>query len=349
MRRVLAAIVIFSLLGVAGVRSSRAFDPPLNDYCFNPAANGYVLCSSIATPTATVVPPAPTKLLNIGGAQAGPNGTTQYLVTVTSQLACFSLPEPTNLYALTSPGAAVFTELAPVPGGTSGQEVSVLVDQHPNSPTAGMAQLSLEANNAALGVSGLTVKAVWPNEQVERIINLVPPATPTATATPYPGQPTATPTPIPSPTPTVTPTPAATATPSATTLSVQACVQPSIMNGHSLGGDFPTLYGMTAPGATCTASVLYLDGNAPTSFNGASQTVDGSGIVSYPWNEDSTAGGGIARVSCQLGTLSAAGCTGFLILQTGDTGLSDAQKTALLQQIQSMVSDPNQCAAFFGA
>jgi hypothetical protein len=348
MRRALVAIVIVSLLGVFGVGSSRAFDPVLQDYCFNPAANGYVPCSSVTTPTATVVPPSASKLLSVSSPQAGPNGTTQYLVTVTSKLTCFSLPEPTNLYALTSPGAAVFTELAPVPGGATGQEVSVLVDQNPNSPTAGTAQLSLEADNAALGVSGLTVKAVWPSEQVERIINLVPPATPTATATPYPGQPTATPTPTPSPTPTSTSTPAATATPSAATLSVQACVQPSIMNGHTLGGDFPTLYGMASPGAACTGSVLYLDGTAPPNFNGAAQTVDNSGIVSFPWSEDTTAGGGIARVSCQLGPLTAAACTGFLVLQTGDTGLSAAQRLALLEQIQSMVSDPAQCANFFG-
>lgn len=293
--------------------------------------------------------PQANKQLSVSGGTPGPNGTTQYLVTISSQLSCFALPEPTNLYALTSPGAAAFTELSPEPGGASGQAVSVFVDQRPNSPTSGKAQLSLEVNNGALGVSGLSVKAVWPDEQFERFINLVPPATPTATATPYPGQPTPTPTSTPSPTPTSTPTPVASPTPSAAGLSVRACVQPSILNGHTLGGDSPTLYGLTAPGASCTAAVLYLDGTAPPSFNGAPQTVDGSGVASFPWSEDSTAGGGIARITCALGSASAAGCTGFLILQSGDTSLSDSDKTALLSQIQSMVSDPAQCAAYFGA
>jgi hypothetical protein len=268
-------------------------------------------------------------------------------VTITSQLSCFSLPEPTDLYALTSAGAATFTELSPTAGGAAGQAVTVLVDQHPNSPTSGTASLSLEVSNADIGISGLAVKAVWPNEQLERFVNLVPPATPTATATPYPGQPTATPTPIPAPTNTPTPTSTATATPSA--LSVQTCVQPSIMNGQTLGGDAATLYGLTFPGATCTGRVLYLDGNVPPDFNDAGQTVGSSGVVMYPWSENTTAGGGLARVSCQLGDQFAASCTGFLVLQSGDSGLSDADKIALLNQIQAMVSDPAKCASDFGA
>jgi hypothetical protein len=120
------------------------------------------------------------------------------------------------------------------------------------------------------------------------------------------------------------------------------------MKGQTLGGDFPTLYGLTSPGATCTAAVLYLDGTSPDGFDGSARTADTNGSVSYPWTESSTAGGGIARISCQLGSLSAAGCTGFLILQSGDN-LSASDQTALLEQIQSMVTDPNQCAAYFGA
>jgi hypothetical protein len=265
-------------------------------------------------------------------------------VTITSQLSCFALPEPTNLFALTSAGAATFTELSPTAGGAAGQAVTVLVDQHPNSPTAGMASLSLEVSNAAIGISGLAVKAVWPNEQVERFVNLVRPATPTATATPYPGQPTATATPTPAP----TNTPTATATATASMLTVQTCVQPSIMNGQTLGGDSATLFGLTSPGATCTPRVLYLDGTVPPDLNDAPQTADSSGVVMYPWAENTTAGGGLARVSCQLGDQFAAACTGFLVLQSGDSGLSDADKTALLDQIQSMVTDPAKCASDFG-
>lgn len=349
MRRMLIAVILVTLIGAAGVHSSRAFDPVAHDYCFSPAANGYVPCSTLATPVVAPAPPAPTKLLNVSGGTAGPDNTTQYLVTLTSQVSCFALPEPIDLFALTGAGAATFTELFPSPGGAGGQEVSVLVDQHVNTPTSGTAKLSLEVSNQAIGISGLAVKAVWPDEQVERFVNLVPPATATPTATPYPGQPTATPTSVPLPTATPTATPAITPTSSATSLSVQTCVQPSIMNGDSLGGDFPTLYGLTSPGAICTAQVLYLDGTVPPKFSGAQQTAGDSGIVSYGWSEDSTSGGGVARVSCQLGSLFAAGCTGFLILQNSDSGLSDAQKTALLTQIQSMVADPSQCASFFGA
>ena len=348
MRRFLVAVILVTLVGAAGVHSSRAFDPVIHDYCFNPAANGYVPCSAITLPTATPVPPAPTKLLDVSAGSAGPNNTTQYLVTITSQVSCFALPEPVNLYALTSAGAAVFTELSPTAGGASGQEVSVLVDQHVNTPTSGKAQLSLEVSNQAIGISGLAVKAVWPIEKVERFVNLVPPATATPTATPYPGQPAPTPTPTPAPTSTSTSTPVATSTPSASSLSVQTCVQPAIMNGHSLGGDSPTLYALTSPGAACSAKVLYLDGTIPPQFNGSQQTAGDSGVVSYPWTEDSTAGGGIARVSCQLGSVFAASCTGFVILQSGDGSLSDAEKTDLLVQIQTMVSDPNTCAADFG-
>ena len=123
------------------------------------------------------------------------------------------------------------------------------------------------------------------------------------------GQTGSTPTPTPTPTNTPTPTSTATATPSA--LSVQTCVQPSIMNGQTLGGDAATLYGLTFPGATCTGRVLYLDGNVPPDFNDAGQTVGSSGVVMYPWSENTTAGGGLARVSCQLGDQFAASCTGF--------------------------------------
>jgi hypothetical protein len=355
MRRILIATVILGMLIALGVQSSRAQDsppvlgptptfvPPANDYCPDASGTGYVPCPT-TVPSGGV--PPPNKRLDVSAPVAGPNGTTQYTVSVTTQFACFALSEPTNLYALTTAGAAAFTELAPTPGNPSGQNVSVLVDQNPNSPTYGTALLSLEVNNGAIGNNGLAVKAIWPDEQVERFVDLVPPATPTATATPYPGQPTPTSTPTPEPTSTPTPTAAAGSTPSS--LAVRACVQPSIMNGQTLGGAFPTLYGLTSPGATCTAAVLYLDGTSPDKFDGSAQIADSNGGVSYPWAESSTSGGGIARISCRLGSLSAAGCTGFLILQDGDN-LSPSDQSALLEQIQSMVSDPAQCAAYFGA
>jgi hypothetical protein len=98
-------------------------------------------------------------------------------------------------------------------------------------PASGTAQLQLEVYRPALSGSGITVKAVWPQEQVESLAVAIPPApTATPTSTPTPGsaagtpssqppsppaspaaQPTYTPAP-PTSTPTNTPKPTATAT-----------------------------------------------------------------------------------------------------------------------------------------
>ena len=193
-------------------------------------------------------------------------------------------------------------------------------------------------------------------ENVERIVNVIPPA---PTSTPVPGEPTDTPTatatstPTSTSTPTGTPaptnTPIPTATPAPRSIDVTACVDPSIMFGSTFGNDSPTLRGSTIPGAVCTGNVEYLDGTFPPTFDGSARVADDQGLVAFPWAESSSSGGGIARVQCTYGGGPiATACTGFLILQRSDSGLSNDEQQALLQSIQGLVQDPAVCNAYFG-
>lgn len=347
MRRLIVGALLLTGLAIAGAHRSQAATTNIGGYCFSGPANTLVSCS-LGTPSATPIPVSPVKTLSVGPPVAGPFDTVSYNVSITSQISCFALAEPTDVFTLGSPGAAVLTELYPSPGQSGGSSAEVLVDQNPNSPHAGTAQLTLEVGKNYLGPEGLDLKAVWPDEGVERVVNIVAPAPPTATPT---GQPTATSTATPTATPTLTPTPKGTpATPTPVTvaaLHVQACVQPDIMNGATLGGGSGVLNGLTSPSALCGAQLKYLDGTVPVTFDGSARPADANGLVSFPFGEKSTAGGGIARITCTLGGLSQSACTGFLILQSGDGNLTDAQKLDLLTQIRGIVADPARCAALF--
>lgn len=345
MRHVAAVVLVLGVLAFAGARRSQADMTSVNGYCFSTPYNTLVSCDA-GTPAPTAVPVTPVKELNVGGPVAGPDGTTSFDVGITTQLSCFSLNEPTELYALANPGSAIFTELFPTPG-PSGQALNVTVEQNGRVAGSGTAALTLEVNNAAVGPGGLDVKAVWPNEQVERVVNVIPPV---PTDTPGPGTPTNTPTPEPTATDTPTPTSTPSGTPSpspaatAAPFTLRACVQPSILSGHSLGGDVATVNGLTTPGAVCTSAVRYLDGTTPTGYNGSAQTANGSGLVSYSLAEDTMAGGGIAGITCTLNGVSRTTCAGFLVLQSTDGALTDADQQGLLSQIQALAADPATCS-----
>lgn len=92
------------------------------------------------------------------------------------------------------------------------------------------------------------------------------------------------------------PVPPAPAPPSGSTgtFPLIAWVSPSSMPY----GAYPTLYGKTAPGAVCTASVLYSTGRHPRSFDGSSRTAGSNGTVSWSWHEETKGSGGEGDVSC---------------------------------------------------
>ncbi|MGH2442641.1 MAG: hypothetical protein ACRDFX_05720 [Chloroflexota bacterium] len=356
MRRIIivAALVLFAVL--AGAERSHAAITTVNGSCFDSPFNQLVACNPTPTglPTVPLVA-TPTKELSVSGPLPGPNNTTNFGVTIRTELTCFALPENTDLYTLSSPGSAAFNELAPTPGAESGQSVSVQVDQNILSAGAGTARLSLEVSNASLGTEGVTVKAVWPLEKIERLINVIPPATPTATATPVPGAtntPVPTPTVTPSPTPSPTPTPTVTGTPEATSTPVisaetdRSCITPPYQIGETLGGQDATFYGLTIPGSVCTGAVEYLDRTSPAAIDGLPRLADAAGIVQFSFVDQSFAGGGIANVQCSIQGETASSCTGFLVLQKTDSNLTDLDKQKLYDQIQGLAQQD--CASLFG-
>src|SRR5579875_1874134 len=339
MQRLALSLALVVLLFVAaGSHLSAAQQITVfNGSCFSGPDNTLINCATL-TPTAVPVLPEPVKDISVGPGNPGPFNTIAYPVTVTSQFLCFALDEPINVFALGSPAA--LTLLSPDPAEVvqpNAQSLTTKVD-----PVTGLARLNLEVRSDAIGPGGLTVKAVWPSENVERIDTVITP-NPTATATPGTNDtptPTDTATPAPTDTPVATPaagTATATAVPTATSVpgpfTVSACMQPSVLSGKSLGGDSATLYGQTAPGATCSAGIsyfntpnAYLDGPTSDQFDGGNQTAAADGLVSFPLTENSTADYGIGLVTCAApsGGPPQTACAAFLIAQTGTQDLLNA-------------------------
>ncbi len=289
------------------------------------------------TCSVTPIPPSvgtrpliiPNKTLSVspsGGLAGSP--VNNYLVTVTSSVACFSLNEPINLYTLGNPSAIALSAVSP----------SSIAPQDKNhytftvDPVTHTATFSLEALGSALDATGLAVKAVWPLEGIERVTTLVQPAPAPPTQTPLPGQATDTPTTTPTASPTVAPTatgtPAATstATPTSTPTPLPAgafllrtCVQPSPVPSTGSG----TIFGETTPGAVCTASVKFNNGKAPTNFDGGPQTALSDGFVLFPFTSSTTATSGLGKVTCTFNGQTQISLTNFLISQpAGATGQS---------------------------
>lgn len=343
-------LILFLVLGAALVNVGHSSADPtmINGFCFASPNTELVPCPM--TPTPTSEPATPNNTISLSGPTPGPDGTTAYDVSITSQLSCFSLAEPTLLYTLGSPSAAALTELYPNAGGASGSSIELFVDQHEGTTGSGTADVSLEVANQYVGPEGLNLKAVWPVENVEQIVTVVPPAIPTDTPTPVPGQ-TDTPVPAdtatPAPTATATASPTAAASPTPQPFFARACVEPSILEGQTLGGDTAVLHGLSIPGASCGGVVLYLDGTAPADFDGSPQSADANGMTAFPFTEGSTAGGGVVQITCTLGGHTAQACSGFLILQKPDSALTTADKQKLLTQIQGLVGSRTQCATVF--
>jgi hypothetical protein len=76
---------------------------------------------------------------------------------------------------------------------------------------------------------------------------------------------------------------------------------------------YPTLYGSTLPGATCTASVIYNNGYRPTSFTGSQQTAGANGLVAWGWHEETTSTGGTGTVTCSFQGQAASASTTFIV------------------------------------
>jgi hypothetical protein len=222
------------------------------------------------------------------------------------------------------------------------------------SPDFGTATYSVEVFNPAVGPEGLSVSAVWPVEGVTRTVVLVPAHPPTPNGTVQPLPPTNTPVP-PTTTPTATSTPTGTTTPVPTNtptpqpLTASACFEPSILQGAALGGEASSLMALTNPGAQCSAQIAYLDRSTPAGFDGGPVPVGSSGMVQFPFTENSESDGGLGRVTCTLGNQSASTCAGFVILHPNDAALTTSQQADLLAPITQIAQDPQRCAQFFGA
>ncbi len=282
-------------------------------YCLVGPANTLTPCP--VTPTPTRTPITPNKTLSISGAAPGPAGTTSYNVSVTSQFACFALNEPVSLYTLGNPNAAALTPLYPTFVPSQGHAATIQVQTNPNLPNAGTAQLLLEVFPAVVGPEGLDLKAVWSQEGIEQVINVVPPA---ATATPLPGSPTPTATAA----PTAPPTATATSTPNTQPLTVRACTDPQVVSGSTLGGGSYTLYGQTTPGAVCYPSAT--DSTVVNANDLTGQTALSDGLVVFPLTENSPSDYGTATVTCSLNGQTATGSTYFFILQKGQVQATQA-------------------------
>lgn len=309
MRRCWIVVLLLLLLPTAGHSLADTSSPStitsFNGYCFG---GPYTTLLPCASPTPTRTPLTPVKSLSVGNAIPAPDGTTTYPVRLTSQLACFSLDEPIEVSTLGSTAASALTALDPTQSENGPNGLVVRVD-----PDTGQATLSLEVVNAALGAEGLALKAVWPLEQVEHIILI---ATPSVSPTPA-TSPTAGPTATPSATPIPTPQP----------FAVRACTIPQAVAGSSITAGHITLYGRTAPGATCTPQVTYyLNGQfwrtASTEadrLDAGPQVAGEDGLVLYPFVANTVADFGIATVTCSgISAGPATACTAFLIAQHVD-------------------------------
>jgi hypothetical protein len=365
MARYVVMVVLVAGIALFGGRSSQADVSTTPTPVFCTELNGSLdACIQTPTPTPTVQAPQanirPTKAMSVASPHVGPYGTTQYLVDITSQLACFSLLEPVEVNVLGNPAAVAISELSPEVVPSSGTHVTVRVDG-----ATGHAQLSLEILGSQVGPGGIDLKALWPQENLELFQNIVAPSPPTLTPTALPNQPTDTPLPTATPGDTPTPVPTATPRPAAPTSGVQACVDPPVVRGltQASSGSGAILYGRTVPGSICTAGVTdylafafanygdtYITGiSHPASFKDGPQTANEEGIVAYSWIEQSMANFGIGTVTCtQDGGKPQTACTAFLISQVSTDYLNTLPTAAVDQVLLHLEKNHCPAGATFG-
>lgn len=119
------------------------------------------------------------KTLTVSPGTAAPAGTTTYTVTISATDVCGNplTGENVNVFAIGNAGAVVLAPLGTngSPLGTNAANVAI--------DASGKAVLALEVLSTALGNSGLIVKAVFPDEKVERFVTVVPGSTTPTTTT----------------------------------------------------------------------------------------------------------------------------------------------------------------------
>jgi hypothetical protein len=107
----------------------------------------------------------------------GPAGTTTYSITVTAVDVCGNpiTAEPIQVYAIGNAGSVVLAPMAGSGGTAIAQSSSnATVTVAATGSAAGTATLSLEVLNTAVGTQGLVVKVVFPYENIERFLTVVP-------------------------------------------------------------------------------------------------------------------------------------------------------------------------------
>jgi hypothetical protein len=102
------------------------------------------------------------------------------------------------------------------------------------------------------------------------------------------------------PPPTPTPKPA---------FSIRAWVTPPVIPY----GAYPVLNAEAAPGAVCTASVMYRNGRPPPDFSGDAETAQAGLAMAWSWHEALKNTRGSGTVTCQLGGLTASATATFTV------------------------------------
>lgn len=296
MKRTSLLIVVVAVMSALMV-SGRTHASIIPGSGVGPVYGTLVTCYSLPkqTPCPTATPNTiaaiyPVKSMSVSGAIAGPYGVNDYGISIVSQVGCFSLTEPILVSALGNHGEAIFRQVSPPLVGGNPYQASVVVGPD------GTATLAMEVWSSQVGPAGLVVKAVWPEEGVERLQSVIPPSatTPlpaTATSVPTAVPPTATGTPPATATSGPTGTPAPTSTATAVPLTVSTCY-----NQKASAIDI-----RTAPGASCTLSLSFNNGPAlTTGYNQGPFVMPSTGVGEDPFTAPPGATVGTAVTTCTL-------------------------------------------------
>lgn len=293
MKRTLVLVVVAAVMGALAVAGRTQAEGIFPGGLTGTGPVATAVCVSLPkqTPCPAIGPETitellPVKSMSVSGATPGPVGVDSYGIGIVSQIGCFSLTEPVLVSALGNRGEAVLRQVSPPQVGGNPYLVNVV----PSS--SGTATLSLEVWTRDVGPAGLTLKAIWPEEGVERLQTVyaqTPQPTPTgapATLTPTQGSSTATTTPV----ATNTPAPTVTATPTPLTLATCYSSATSAIDIRSL------------PGATCTLSLTLNHGLATnTTYSQGPFAIPSSGVGEVPFIPAAGSSSGTAVTTCSSG------------------------------------------------
>lgn len=341
-RLAVALLLVLALMSTRARSHAQTAGPPI--YCYNTPTYTYVPCTPTAAPTAP--PITPDKALDVSGPVQENPEISQYLLTITSRLACFPLQEPVDVFTVGNVGEAVLSPATP--GSIPIQKPDTY--QLSVDPLTGQAELSLEVWGRAVGPQGLGVKAFWPEENVDRVAQILAPPAPTPTATRIPGTPNSAIPPPPTTTTsaeqarferqmgrlapllqqdeTSTPTATATSSPSTPTATpasgagffVRACVTPN----PTAGAPQATVWAQSVPGAVCSAAVRFSNGTTAPDLASLQQTIPDTTVAGAVFDIPGGVTGGTATVTCSYAGYNDTASADFTVSAAPPTPTSTA-------------------------